>query len=111
MTKPKPKPLLITTLILIALDIISTTLMIYYFGLEIEGNGIGVWLYQHPIVFVAYKLVLTPCLVILLYQKRDFRLAKIGLWLVAVVYLIICIKHIVIWGNVIKIMKGAKWEF
>lgn len=44
------------TIIFIWLDVIFTAIFIHYFGIEIEANPIGRYLFEHPIALIFTKI-------------------------------------------------------
>ena len=85
--------LLITYLLNIA-DYLFTANLVRKFGVEIEANPIGRWLFENNIAAFV-KLVCIGGMLLLLYVFRRYKIARIGSWIVFIVYALLTIYHIV----------------
>ena len=99
------KIITILTIMFIWLDVIFTSVFIHKFGIEIEANIVGRFLFQHPILLILVK-VLSSLVVVWIY-KQDTIYAKVGLWIIFSVYAILIIYHIILGMKVgVILLKG-----
>lgn len=99
------KTITILTIIFIWLDVIFTSIFIKKFGIEIEANIVGRFLFQHPILLILVK-ILSSLVVVWIYEQ-DTTYAKVCLWIIFLVYTILIIYHIVLSVKVgVILLKG-----
>jgi hypothetical protein len=89
------KPRLISTSLFNTFDLIYTLFLVALFGLSIEANPIGRVMLSNPILLFISKIVVVNLFLLLLYKFRNFRLAKIGSWIVFIVYGCLTLYHLV----------------
>lgn len=87
---------LIIAYILNLFDLGMTQYFISKYGISVEGNPIGRWLFAHPILLLIYKLGLVAILLLVLYHFRNNRVANIGSWIILGVYITLAIYHIIL---------------
>lgn len=87
---------LIIAYILNLFDLGMTQYFISKYGISIEGNPIGRWLFAHPVLLLIYKLGLVAMLLLVLYHFRNNRVANIGSWIILGVYMALAIYHIIL---------------
>ena len=90
--------LTILAYLLCVFDYICTRHWVKRFGVEIEANRIGQWLFNTGDGALAFfvKVILSFGLLAFLYRFRELPLCKIGIWVIFLVYLVIAIYHIII---------------
>ena len=90
--------LTILAYLLCVFDYICTRHWIKRFGVEIEANHIGQWLFNAGSGALAFfvKVVLSFGLLAFLYQFRDVPLGKAGIWIIFLAYLAVAVYHIII---------------
>ena len=99
------KAITILTIIFIWLDVIFTAMFIKKFGIEIEANVVGRFLFQHPILLILVKIL--SSLVLVWIYKQDTIYAKVCLWIIFVAYTILIIYHIILSVKVgVILLKG-----
>ena len=86
---------LLTTSLFNTFDLIFTLFLVSLFGLEIEVNPIGRLMLSNPILLLVTKIVVVNLFLVLLYKFRNFRLARLGSWIVFIVYGCLTIYHLV----------------
>lgn len=86
---------LLTTSIFNTFDLIFTLFLVSLFGLEIEANPIGRVMLSNPILLFISKIVVVNLFIVLLYKYRNFRLARVGSWIVFIVYGCLTLYHLV----------------
>lgn len=89
------KPRLISISVFNTFDLIFTLFLISLFGLSIEVNPIGRVMLSNPILLLVTKIVVVNLFLVLLYKFRNFRLARVGSWIVFVVYGGLTLYHVV----------------
>lgn len=89
------KPRLISTSIFNTFDLIFTLFLVSLFGLGIEANPIGRVMLSNPILLLVTKIVVVNLFLVLLYKFRNFRLARVGSWIVFIVYGCLTLYHLV----------------
>lgn len=82
--------------ILIILDLLFTRRLIDIYGLSVEANPIGRWILESPIKQIIFKLLVPALALIFLYKHRDRRMARIGLKVVLIVYMLIAVYHCIL---------------
>ena len=87
---------LIIAYILNLFDLGMTQYFINKYGVSIEGNPIGRWLFGHPVLLLIWKLGLVAILLLVLYHFRNNQVANIGSWIVLDVYIALAIYHIIL---------------
>ena len=86
---------LLTTSIFNTFDLIFTLFLVSLFGLGIEVNPIGVALFQNGIVLFLIKIGLVNLMLVVLYKLRYYKIARLGSWLVFIVYGCLTLYHVV----------------
>ena len=86
---------LLTTSIFNTFDLIFTLFLVSLFGLEIEANPIGRVMLSNPILLFISKIVVVNLFLLLLYKFRNFKLARVGSWIVFIVYGCLTLYHLV----------------
>jgi hypothetical protein len=86
---------LLTTSIFNTFDLLFTLFLVSLFGLEIEANPIGRVMLSNPILLFISKIVVVNLFLLLLYKFRNFRLARVGSWIVFIVYGCLTLYHLV----------------
>ena len=89
------KQRLISTSFFNTFDLIFTLFLVSLFGLEIEANPIGRVMLSNPILLFISKIVVVNLFLLLLYKFRNFRLARVGSWIVFIVYSCLTLYHLV----------------
>ena len=97
------KNITITTIILIWLDMIFTAIFIKKFGIEIEANIIGRFLFQRPILLIFTKLL--SSIFIWYMYKTNIQLSRICLIIVFIIFSLINFYHIFLTIKVLTIFK------
>ena len=96
-------PLLLTYIFNI-IDYLFTTYWIHQYGIDIEGNPIGRWLYQNNLA-APVKIFGVGAMLIILYMaishqnkrsEKSFRWWDYASWIMTAIYAAIVIYHIVI---------------
>lgn len=87
---------LIIAYILNLFDLGMTQYFIGKYGIPIEGNPIGRWLFAHPALLLIWKLGLVAILLMVIYHFRSNRVANIGSWVILGVYIALAIYHIIL---------------
>lgn len=84
--------------LLCVFDYACTRHWVKQFGVEVETNPIGRWLFQVGNGALAFfvKVVLSLFVLIFLYQFREVTLGKVGIWSIFLVYLAVAVYHIII---------------
>lgn len=75
--KDTTKPLAVYVLNLF--DCIVTLWFLSLFCVSIESNPFGVALLQNPIITILFKVFVVGLAILLLYQQRDTKIARIGM--------------------------------
>lgn len=86
---------LISTSVFNTLDMIFTLFLVSVFGLEIEANPIGRVMLSDPILLFVSKIVVVNLFLLLLYKFKDYKLARVGSWIVFIVYGCLTLYHVV----------------
>jgi len=89
------KPRLISTSLFNTFDLIYTLFLVGLFGLGIEANPIGRVMLSNPILLFISKIVVVNLFLLLLYKFRDYKLARVGSWIVFIVYGCLTLYHAV----------------
>lgn len=89
------KPRLISTSLFNTFDLVMTMVLVSMFGLGIEANPIGRVMLSNPILLFISKIVVVNLFLLLLYKFRNFRLARVGSWIVFIVYGCLTLYHLV----------------
>ena len=76
-------------------DLIYTLFLVSLFGLSIEANPIGRVMLSDPILLFISKIVVVNLFLLLLYKFRNYRLARVGSWIVFIVYSCLTLYHLV----------------
>lgn len=87
---------LIIAYILNLFDLGMTQYFISKYGISIESNPIGRWLFAHSILLLIWKLGLVAALLLVLYHFRNNRVANISSWIILGVYIALAIYHIIL---------------
>lgn len=95
------------TIIFIWLDVIFTAIFIHYFGIEIEANPIGRYLFEHPIELIFLKVLSSVLIYILYCFSGSLKIAKMSLIIIFSVYSLLILYHIVISVKVLWIIKSV----
>lgn len=93
------------TIIFIWLDVIFTAIFIHYFGIEIEANPIGRYLFEHPTELIFLKVMSSVIIYILYWFSDKIKIAKMSLIIIFSVYFLLILYHIVISIRVLWIIK------
>ena len=96
------------TIFLIWLDVIFTAIFIHYFGIEIEANQIGRYLFEHPETLIVVKIACSVLIYLLYTFSDNLQIAKIGLIAIFIVYCLLTLYHIIISVIIWTIMKDVK---
>lgn len=97
------KTITILTIIFIWLDVIFTAIFIKKFGIEIEANVVGRFLFQHPILLILVKIL--SSLVLVWLSKINSKLAEISLMIIFISYSLIIVYHLILTVKVALILK------
>jgi hypothetical protein len=89
------KQRLIFTSLFNTFDLIFTLFLVSLFGLEIEVNPIGRVILSNPILLFISKIVVVNLFLLLLYKFRDYKLARVGSWIVFIGYGCLTLYHLV----------------
>lgn len=89
------KPRLISTSLFNTFDLIFTLFLVSLFGLSIEANPIGRVMLSNPILLLVTKIVVVNLFLLLLYKFKDYKLARVGSWIVFIVYGCLTLYHLV----------------
>lgn len=89
------KPRLISTSLFNTFDLIFTLFLVSLFGLGIEANPIGKVMLQNTTLLIIGKIVVVNLLLLLMYKLKHLRIAKIGSWIVFIVYGCLTLYHMV----------------
>ena len=89
------KPRLISTSVFNTFDLIMTMILVSLFGLGVELNPIGVALFSNNILLFLVKLGLVNLLLVVLYRLRHYKIARVGSWIVFIVYGCLTLYHLV----------------
>ena len=89
------KARLISTSLFNTFDLIYTLFLVSLFGLSIEANPIGRVMLSDPILLFISKIVVVNLFLLLLYKFRNYRLARVGSWIVFIVYSCLMLYHLV----------------
>ena len=85
------------------IDLIFTTHWVNKFGIDIEANPIGRWLYEKNMAWV-FKIIIVGILLLILYKLCDrYKLARICSYIILGVYSLLFIYHIITLISVMKI--------
>lgn len=88
-------------------DLVFTSYLIKKFGLDIEFNPLGRFLYKHNIIsfikIIGVLIFLSILLTMSKYYKR--KLATTSLWILLVIFLALVIYHIILLIKINKILK------
>ena len=76
-------------------DLICTLFLVSRFGLSIEANPIGRAMLSNPILLFVSKIVVVNLFLPVLYKFKNFRLARVGSWIVFIVYSCLTLYHLV----------------
>jgi len=74
----------------------ATQYQVNRFGIEIEANPIMRWLYSSPYISFIVKMAITSIGCLILWYAKDYKIARIGSWLLLVVYSALAIYHIIL---------------
>ena len=99
------KVITILTIIFIWLDVIFTAIFIKKFGIEIEANVVGRFLFQHPVSIILVK-ILSSLVLVWIYRQNTIY-AKVCLWIVFIIYSLIIIYHLILTVKVALILKRS----
>ena len=97
------KVITILTIIFIWLDVIFTAIFIKKFGIEIEANVVGRFLFQHPALLILVKIL--SSLAVVWLSKINSKLAQISLMIIFIIYLLIIVYHLILTVKVALILK------
>ena len=97
------KAITILTIIFIWLDVIFTAMFIKKFGIEIEANVVGRFLFQNPILLILVKIL--SSLAVVWLSKTNSKLAEISLMIIFIIYLLIIVYHLILTVKVDLILK------
>ena len=97
------KAITILTIIFIWLDVIFTAMFIKKFGIEIEANVVGRFLFQHPVSLILVKILSSLSVVWL--AKTNSKLAEISLMIFFIIYLLIIVYHLILTVKLALILK------
>ena len=86
---------LLSTSVFNTFDLLFTLFLVSLFGLGIEANPIGRVMLSNPILLFISKIVVVNLFLVLLYKFRNFRLARVGSWIVFIVYGCLTLYHVV----------------
>lgn len=85
------------------IDLAFTTHWVNKFGIEIEFNPFGRWLYENNIAWI-FKIIIVGILFFILYKLCDrYKLARISSYVILIIYFLLFIYHIVTLIIVMKI--------
>jgi len=85
---------LLSTSIFNTLDMTFTLFLVSLFGLGIEANPIGRVILSNPILLFISKIVVVNLFLLLLYKFKDYKLARVGSWIVFIVYGCLTLYHL-----------------
>lgn len=97
------KVITILTIIFIWLDVIFTAMFIKKFGIEIEANVVGRFLFQHPVSLILVKVL--SSLTVVWLAKTNSKLAEISLMIIFIIYSLIIVYHLILTVKVALILK------
>jgi Ca2+/Na+ antiporter len=89
------KQRLLTTSLFNTFDLIFTLFLVSLFGLGIEVNLLGRMMLSNPILLFITKIVVVNLFLLLLYKFRNFKLARVGSWIVFIAYGCLTLYHLV----------------
>ena len=89
------KPRLISTSLFNTFDLVMTMILVSLFGLGIEANPIGGALFSNNILLFLVTIVVVNLMLIVLYRLRHYKIARVGSWIVFVVYGGLTLYHVV----------------
>ena len=89
------KQRLISTSVFNTFDLAMTVVLVSMFDIGIELNPIGVALFSNNILLFVVKLGLVNVLLFSLYKLKDYKIARVGSWLVFIVYGCLTLYHVV----------------
>lgn len=87
---------LVIAYVLNLFDLGMTQYFIGKYGISIEGNPIGRWLFGHPVLLFIWKFGLVAILLGVIYHFRNNQVANIGSWIILGVYIALAIYHIIL---------------
>lgn len=87
---------LITAYLLNIIDYIFTAYWVHKFGIEIEANPIGRWMFENNVAWVFKIIILGGLFAVLWYCMRKSAKAVIGAKVLLCVYSAIVIYHLII---------------
>lgn len=93
-----------TLYVLNLFDCAMTMWFVSNYGLNIEGNPIGVILLQNPIVAMLVKAIVIGVAVFILYKNRGYHFTQIAVNFVLAIYSVLAIYHIILLSIVISIV-------
>ena len=96
-------PYLTTAYALNIIDYIFTAYWVHKFGIEIEGNPIGRWMFENNVAWVYKIFIVGGAFAVLGYFIKRVPKAVISAKILLVVYALIVIYHIVIVGRTLFI--------
>lgn len=82
--------------ILILLDLLFTRRLIDIYGLSVEANPIGRWILESPLKQIVFKLLVPALALIFLYKHKDKRIARVGMKVILIVYMLIAVYHCIL---------------
>jgi hypothetical protein len=77
------------------IDLIITVALVSMFGIGIELNPLGVALFSSEYLLLLYKVVIVNICLIILYKFRELKVARVGSWVVFIVYGFLTLYHVV----------------
>ncbi len=86
---------LISTSVFNTFDLAMTMILVSLFGLGIEANPIGVALFSNNILLFLVKIGLVNVLLFSLYKLKDYKIARLGSWIVFITYGCLTLYHVV----------------
>lgn len=85
------------TYLLNLIDLLMTTKWIKAYGIDVEKNPIGKWLYKSRARMTFFKVAVPAFALSFMSIFRAYTIAKIGIWTCFGVYLAICLYHLFIY--------------
>lgn len=87
------KPFFCVTVVAQLLDLVSTMILVYGFGLLETNPVMSFALSVHPLFFAFLKLLTLPIMYFCLWKLRSYKLAQYGIILVLLPYLYVLLRH------------------
>lgn len=77
-------------------DLICTTYLVSKYGIEIEGNPIGRFIFTSADTIILFKVLIPAAALVQLWKYREHKLAQVALWLLLIVFILLTLYHLYI---------------